>query len=66
MQRQFVRSVDQEFAPKLKTFIKEADGNIQEASTAIAGGRGDATTLKSNIESNKLTQQVSSPPLLVA
>jgi hypothetical protein len=58
MQRQFVVSVDSEFGPKLKSFINEADVNVLEAKTAIAAGRGDVTTLNNNIESNKLTQQV--------
>lgn len=58
MQKKFITDIDGEFTPKLRSFIAEAQANVTHAHEAIKKAQGDATVLGSNIENNRLTQEV--------
>ena len=53
-----IESIDGLHLPKLAQFRIQADQNIDQAEEWIAQGEGEATTLRQNIEANRLTQQV--------
>lgn len=57
MQERFIDDVVHVHIPKLKEYDKKAQENIQQAELLIKKDAGDLAILKSNIASNRVTQQ---------
>lgn len=57
MQQRFIDDVENVHVPKLREFAQQAQTNIDQANLLIKKDGGDLAILKSNIASNKVTQQ---------
>jgi hypothetical protein len=57
MQEEFVTEIQGQHIPRLKTLIRDAQRNVDQARKLIATEGGDAGILQANIDSNQLTMQ---------
>ncbi len=57
LQKEFIKTIENNHIPDLKGYVKEAEQNIEEAKDLMKSNHADKSILQSNIESNKLTME---------
>ena len=57
MQQRFISEIDKRHIPRLQGYSRKAQENIRQALGLIKEGSGDEEILRSNIQSNELTQR---------